>query len=280
MASAAAAFAWRAAVSRVEAVYQGRDERAGVRVARSVEVDGVDGVSGHHVQRAVLEQEAAIGAGADQGGSAREPPAEGARGVAGVVRPVSSAASRLLQLNQSARASMSSSVGAGIWSASGPGSTTTVVAASISGQPGAERGPVRRVREAVAGDVDDVVRSRSECVEVIDAERGLCSGAGDEGPFAFCVDQADDEAGVPVGARGQQDLNALRAQRRTDLVAEGTGAVRSRIDDRDALARGRGHDVEAAAWGGRRARGEDVAAALGKVGDFEEDIDDRVAGVQ
>src|SRR6266568_9583998 len=57
--------------SRIEAVQQGRDERAGVRVACSVEVDGGDGISGHDVQRAVAEQETAIGTGTDQGGSAR-----------------------------------------------------------------------------------------------------------------------------------------------------------------------------------------------------------------
>ena len=149
-----------------------------------------------------------------------------------------------------------------------------------SGQPCADRGPVRRIHQAVAGDVDDVVRGRLQRVEVVGAERGLGSRAGDEGTLAFRVDQTGHEAGVQVGARRQQDLDALRAQCGSRPVAEGAGAVRPGVDDGGALAGGRGHHVVAAAGGGRRAPGKHVAAALGKVGDFEDDVDDGVAGVQ
>ena len=100
---------------------------------------------------------------------------------------------------------------------------------------------------------------------------------GGEGAFAVGFYEGYVEARVPSRVLGAQDFDSLGGQGRADEVAPRARAVAAGVDDREALAGGGGHDVEAAADRDLGRRGEHVAAAFREGGDAHDYVDECLA---
>src|ERR1700728_108517 len=113
--------------------------------------------------------------------------------------------------------------------------------------------------QPVPGDIDHVA---SKSRKVVPPSQGLRAQVSSEGAFAVGFNQGDVEAGVALRVGRPEDRDPLGGEGGADQVAPGPGAVAARVQDREALARRGGHDVETAADRYAGGGGEKVAAAV------------------
>lgn len=137
----------------------------------------------------------------------------------------------------------------------------------------------RRTREAVATHADEVTSRRLRGLQRLDADDALGGLGGDERALGGRLEHDDADTGVEVGDDRAGDDDALRLQRGPHEVT-----VRSRprgpgMDALGSLARGGEEDVDRSPGvlvGWRR---HDVATATRQRRDVDDDVDERLRGV-
>ncbi len=132
--------------------------------------------------------------------------------------------------------------------------------------------------QPVAGNVDGVTGPGRDGVPAARLAQGFRAEAGDERALAAALHQGDVEAGVRSPVRRAQHGDALGGQRGTHQISPWPVAVAAGVQHWQALPGGGRHDVESAAHGRARRRGDHVAAPFGQRRDPHNQVDEGLAG--
>ena len=144
-------------------------------------------------------------------------------------------------------------------------------------RPAAEDGTRARRDQAVAGYVDDVAGAGRDRVPAARLADRLGPQGGHERPLGVRLDQRDVEAGVPGRVGRAEQADAFGREGGADQVPPVAGAVTARVQHRQALPGGGGHDVEPAPDRDLGRGRQQVATARGQSWHPHDHVHDRLA---